>query len=152
MSKAAFITENTELDLAEMKRAGFRSVVLPEYPSEEELAKVARLLQVTSLECWAQEFGNEPEQFGPANLRQSLIWTYERSYTNLLMKFGARELYIWAPEAHEYMVIFGDPSLVKDVVESRIFELDFDEYLQSGALSPATVEFLRDIRSRYTIP
>jgi len=76
---------------------------------------------------------------------------FENSPYGLLIHFSGHDLWIWAPEDHEYLVVFGDTNLVKAIERSDIFSFSFADYLGSGVLSQATVTHLRGVASNYTI-
>ncbi|TDW37107.1 hypothetical protein EV128_101582 [Rhizobium azibense] len=145
------ISAKSQLDAEELKRLGYTCRVLPEFPSEEEIVKTTKLLEGEKIEFWSFEYGHDPEYFGPDNLRSALVRTYDESHKNLLIKFVDIDLYFWAPEEHEYMLMFGHSDLVKRVMNSGIFGFTFEEYLQSPGLSDKTVEVLRRIENEYTI-
>jgi hypothetical protein len=145
-----FITTDSTLDPAAIRNRGFASRIFPEFPSEEEIALIADRIGAGELEFWAHEFGQPPRHFESQPVGLMLDALFENSPYSLLIGFSSRNLFIWAPEDHEYLVVFGEPEIVGLVEQSAIFDYGFSDYLASGDLSESTIEHLRELATNYT--
>lgn len=146
-----FIGKDCTLDHQAIRNRNFAARIYPEFPSGEEIVLVATRIGSDEIDFAAYEFGQPPCQFSPQPVGSGLDALLENSPYNLLIHFSGHDLWIWAPEDHEYLVVFGDTSLVQAIERSDIFSYSFAEYLGSGALSQATVTHLRGVASNYTI-
>ncbi|MEA1844873.1 hypothetical protein ACQZ6V_27390 [Agrobacterium sp. 22-3674b3] len=146
-----FIGKDCTLDHQAIQNRNFAARIYPEFPSGEEVALVAARIGSNGIDFTAYEFGQPPCQFSPQPVGLVLDALFENSPYNLLIHFSGHDLWIWAPEDHEYLVVFGDTNLVQAIERSDIFSYSFAEYLGSGGLSQATVTHLRGVASNYTI-
>jgi hypothetical protein len=146
-----FIGKDCTLDHQAIRNRNFAARIYPEFPSEEEIALVAARIGSNEIDFAAYEFGQPPRHFAPQPVGLVLDALFENSPYGLLIHFSAHDLWIWAPEDHEYFVVFGDTNLVQAIERSDIFSYSFAEYLGSGVLSQATVTHLRGVASNYTI-
>lgn len=69
---------------------------------------------------------------------------------SLLIHFRGHNLFVCAPEDHEYFVVFGDPIRVGAIAQSEILPYRFPDYLTDESLSQPTVEHLREVAATYT--
>ena len=145
-----FITKETALDREYIRALGFAARVFAEFPSEEEILLIADRIGAREIQFWAFEFGQLPKHFAPQPVGLMLAALYENSPYNLLIEYSGHDLFVWAPEDHEYFVVFGNPSCVVSVEQSDIFPYSFPEYLASGDLSQTTVQHLREVASSFT--
>jgi len=146
-----FIGNDCTLDHQAIRNRNFAARIYPEFPSEEEIALVAARIGSNEIDFAAYEFGQPPRHFARQPVGLVLDALFENSPYGLLIHFSAHDLWIWAPEDHEYLVVFGDTNLVKAIERSDIFSFSFADYLGSGVLSQATVTHLRGVASNYTI-
>lgn len=146
-----FIGKDCTLDHQAIRDRNFAARIYPEFPSEEEVALVAARIGSDEIDFAAYEFGQLPRRFAPRPVGLVLDALFENSPYGLLIHFSGHDLWIWAPEDHEYLVVFGDTNLVQTIERSDIFSYSFAEYLGSGVLSQATVTHLRGVASNYTI-
>ena len=146
-----FIGKDCTLDHQAIQNRNFAARIYPEFPSGEEVALVAARIGSNGIDFTAYEFGQPPCQFSPQPVGLVLDALFENSPYNLLIHFSGHDLWIWAPEDHEYLVVFGDTNLVRAIERSDIFSYSFAEYLGSGVMSQATVTHLRGVASSYTI-
>ncbi|MFF2324255.1 hypothetical protein ACFVTJ_24710 [Agrobacterium sp. NPDC058088] len=146
-----FIGKDCTLDHQAIRNRNFAARIYPEFPSGEEIVLVATRIGSDEIDFAAYEFGQSPCQFLPQPVGSVLDALFENSPYNLLIHFSGHDVWIWAPEDHEYLVVFGDTNLVQAIERSDIFSYSFAEYLGSGALSQATVTHLRGVASNYTI-
>jgi len=146
-----FIGKDCTLDHQAIRNRNFAARIYPEFPSEEEIALVAARIGSNEIDFAAYEFGQPPRHFARQPVGLVLDALFENSPYGLLIHFSAHDLWIWAPEDHEYLVVFGDTNLVKAIERSDIFSFSFADYLGSGVLSQATVTHLRGVASNYTI-
>lgn len=145
-----FITNDTALDPTAIRSRGFAARVFPEFPSEEEITLVANRLAADEIEFWAYEFGQPARNFAPQPVGLMLDALFENSPYNLLIHFCGHDLFVWAPEDHEYFVVFGDPIRVGAVARREIFPYGFPDYLTDENLSQPTVKHLREVAATYT--
>ncbi|TRB01984.1 hypothetical protein EXN61_24455 [Agrobacterium tumefaciens] len=146
-----FIKKDCTLDHQLIRDRNFAARIFPEFPSEEEIALVAARIGAGEIDFAAYEFGQPPRHFASQPVGPMLDALFENSPYGLLVHFSGHDLWIWAPEDHEYLVVFGDANLVQAIERSDIFSYSFADYLGSGALSQATVTHLRGMASNYTI-
>ncbi|CUX53434.1 conserved hypothetical protein [Agrobacterium tumefaciens str. CFBP 5621] len=146
-----FIGKDCALDHQAIRNRNFAARIYPEFPSGEEIALVAARIGCDEIDFAAYEFGQPPRQFSPQPVGLVLDALFENSPYGLLIHFSGHDLWIWAPEDHEYLVVFGDTNLVRAIERSDIFSYSFAEYLGSGVMSQATVTHLRGVASSYTI-
>jgi len=146
-----FIGKDCTLDHLAIRNRNFAARIYPEFPSGEEVALVAARIGSDEIDFAAYEFGQPACQFSPQPVGSVLDALFENSLYNLLIHFSGHDLWIWAPEDHEYLVVFGDSNSVQAIERSDIFSYSFAEYLGSGLLSQATVTHLRGVASNYTI-
>lgn len=146
-----FIGKDCTLDHKAIRNRNFAARIYPEFPSEEEIALVAARIGSNEIDFAAYEFGQPPRHFAPQPVGLVLDALFENSPYGLLIHFSGHDLWIWAPEDHEYLVVFGDTNLVKAIERRDIFSFSFADYLGSGVLSQATVTHLRGVASNYTI-
>ncbi|WFN89385.1 hypothetical protein [Agrobacterium pusense] len=146
-----FIGKDCTLDHLAIRNRNFAARIYPEFPSGEEVALVAARIGSDEIDFAAYEFGQPACQFSPQPVGSVLDALFENSPYNLLIHFSGHDLWIWAPEDHDYLVVFGDSKSVQAIERSDIFSYSFAEYLGSGLLSQATVTHLRGVASNYTI-
>ncbi|WP_286172392.1 hypothetical protein [Rhizobium sp. UGM030330-04] len=146
-----FIIEDCTLDSRLIRSRNFAARVFPEFPSEEEIALVAKRISAAEIDFYACECGQPLRHFGSQPVGPMLDALFENAPYSLLIGFSGHDLWIWTPEDHEYFVVFGNANLVQAIERSDIFSYSFADYLGSGALSQATVAHLRGMASNYTI-
>jgi hypothetical protein len=146
-----FIGKDCALDHQAIRNRNFAARIYPEFPSEEEIALVAAHIGSDEIDFAAYEFGQPPRQFSPQPVGLVLDALFENSPYSLLIHFSGNDVWIWAPEHHEYLVVLGDANLIQAIERSDIFSYNFAEYLGSGVLSQATVTHLLGVASNYTI-
>ncbi|MFK3777638.1 hypothetical protein [Agrobacterium sp. NPDC089420] len=146
-----FITKHCTLDDDVIRSRNFVARIFPEFPSEEEIALVAGRIGAGEIAFSAYEFSRPPRHFASQPVGLMLDALFENSPYGLLIHFSGHDLWIWAPEDHEYLVVFGEADLVQKIEAGDIFSYSFADYLASGALSQATIAHLREMASHYTI-
>ncbi len=146
-----FIGKDCTLDHLAIRNRNFAARIYSEFPSEREIALVAARIDSDEIDFAAYEFGQPPRYFAPQPVGLVLYALFENSPYSLLIHFSGHNIWVWAPEDHEYFVVFGDGDLVQAIERSGIFSYSFAEYLGSGFLSEATVTHLRGVASNYTI-
>lgn len=146
-----FITSETTLDPDAIRGRGFAARIFPEFPSEEEIALISDLIGATEIEFWAHEFGLPSQHFAAQPVGLMFEKLFENAPYGLLIHFLGRNLFIWAPEDHEFLVVFGNPDMVHNVEQSGVFSYKFADYLESGDLSNKTVKHLEQMMETYTI-
>lgn len=146
-----FIRKDCTLDHQVIRSRRFAARIFPEFPSEEEIALVAARIGAGEIDFTAYEFGRPPRHFASQPVGLMLDALFENSPYSLLIHFSGLDFWIWVPEDHEYLVVFGAANRVQVIEQSDIFSYSFADYLGSGVLSQATVTHLRGMASNYTI-
>lgn len=144
-------SEDCTLDSRLIRSRNFAARVFPEFPSEEEIALVAKRISAAEIDFYACECGQPLRYFGSQPVGLMLDALFENAPYSLLIGFSGHNLWIWTPEDHEYFVVFGEVGMVEVIEGSDIFSFSFAEYLASGVLSQTTVTNLRGMASHYTI-
>ncbi len=146
-----FITSENTLDPDAIRIRSFAARIFPEFPSEEEIALISDWIGASEIEFWAHEFNHPSQHFAAQPVGMMFEKLFESAPYGLLIHFIGRNLFIWAPEDHEFLVVFGNPDMVHNVENSGILGYKFADYLASGDLSKKTVEHLEAMAKIYTI-
>lgn len=144
------VIRNRDLNPEFIAKSQMKSVVLPQFPTSDEIRQVATFLNEDDFEAWSYEYGVVEAHARWANVDAVIACYEEKSYMNMLIRFRQSNLSFWMPDHHELFVMFGDPASVDRVREKGVFEYQFSEYLQSPRLSEKSKEVLGEMQRKYT--
>ncbi|PCJ10557.1 MAG: hypothetical protein COB16_00670 [Rhodobacteraceae bacterium] len=146
-----FISNCRELNELAIRSEGFSAVPFPELLTSEELIRLSKLVADVQGELWSFEYGKRPKKFCILLDEKGGQVLWRESYKNTLFKFSKFDLFIWSPEEHEYFVIFGETKFVDLANNLEIFPYSFGDYLDEESFSNKKLEYLANLRSRFSI-
>lgn len=145
------ILRNSELNPDFIVRRKMKSTILPELPGANDIEKIGALLKESQFEAWTFGYGAAESHVRSRSIDVINSLFAKNIFNNNLILFSGSNLFLWAPQDHEYFVIFGDLRAVKKTLDSGIFDYDFSEYVQDPDLGEKTKQFLLEMQRKYTI-